>query len=336
MSELHSRAEKIVADHKGLLAADESVKTATKRLDSIGIESTEETRRQYRNIFLSANGIEEGISGVILFEETMDQKADDGTPFVELLQKKGIIPGIKVDKGAKDLALFPGEKVAEGLDKLRERLVAFYSLGARFAKWRAVITISDGIPTDFCIHANAHALARYAALCQEESIVPVVEPEVLINGNHTIEKSEEVTTKVLEEVFAQLKAHKVDLKGLILKSSMVLAGDEAEKQSTPDEVAEATLRCFKNSVPDEVPGIVFLSGGQTAVQATENLNAVNKLAKDVPWKISFSYARALQGPSLEIWKGKPENFEAAQKEFIKRMRANNAANKGEYSSDMEK
>lgn len=334
MSELHNIAKQLVADHKGLLAADESLKTAGKRLATIGLEATEENRRQYRNIFFTAEGIEKGISGVILFEETMDQKADDGTPFVELLQNKGIVPGIKVDNGAKDLALYPGEKVTEGLDTLRERLEEFYKKGARFAKWRAVIKIDHDIPTDFCIHANAHALARYAALCQEQKIVPVVEPEVLINGKHDIAKNEEVTTKVLKETFAQLQAHAVDLQGLILKSSMVISGDDAEKQATPEEIAEATIRCFKNSVPEDVPGIVFLSGGQSAAQATENLNAIHKVNKG-PWTISFSYARALQGPSLEIWKGKQENIQAAQAEFIKRLQANVAANKGAYTPDME-
>jgi len=334
MSELHSIAMKLVANHKGLLAADESIKTAGKRLASIGLESTEETRRQYRNLFFTTQGIEEGISGVILYEETMAQKADDGTPFVALLQQKGIVPGIKVDKGAKELALFPGEKVTEGLDKLRERFEDFYDQGARFAKWRAVITIGDGIPTDFCIFANVHALARHAALAQEAGIVPVVEPEVLITGDHDLATSEEVTTKVLKELFEQLNAHRVDLKGTLLKSSMAIPGDTCKMQASPEEIAEATIRMFEASVPKEVPGIVFLSGGQSAVQATTNLNAINKRSKG-PWTISFSYARALQGPSLEIWKGKKENIEAAQAEFMKRLRANVAANHGEYTQDME-
>lgn len=335
MSELHKIAKAIVADHKGLLAADESISSATKRLESIAMESTEETRRQYRNVFLTAEGIEKGISGVILFEETFDQKANDGTPFVKVLQDKGIIPGIKVDKGAHDLALYPGEKITDGLDALRERLAGYYSLGARFAKWRAVITIGHAIPTDYCIHANAHALARYAALCQEQGIVPVVEPEVLITGKHTIEISEKVTTSVLKETFKELQSHSVDLQGLILKSSMVISGDECEIQATADQVGEATMRCFKNSVPEDVPGIVFLSGGQSPIQATENLNAVHKQSQG-PWTISFSYARALQADPLTVWGGKPENVVAAQKEFIKRLTANVEANKGKYTSDLEK
>ncbi len=334
MSELHAIAKKLVANHKGLLAADESTKSAGKRLASVGLESTEETRRQYRNLFLTTQGIEEGISGVILFEETMWQKADDGTLFVELLQQKGIVPGIKVDKGAKELAGFPEEKITEGLDKLRERFQDFYDQGARFAKWRAVITIGDGIPTDYCIEANAHALARYAALAQEAGIVPVVEPEVLITGKHDLSTSEAATTRVLQATFAQLADHRVDLKGLILKSSMAISGDECANQATPEEIAEATLRMFEKSVPSEVPGIVFLSGGQSAVQATTNLNAINAKSKG-PWTISFSYARALQAPSLAIWKGKKEHLSAAQAEFLKRLRANVKANAGLYTREDE-
>ncbi|MFA5051759.1 MAG: class I fructose-bisphosphate aldolase [Patescibacteria group bacterium] len=327
-------AQLMVANNKGLLAADESTKTAGKRLASISLESTPETRRQYRDLFLSAEGVEQGISGVILHHETMEQSAFDGTPFIKLLEKKGIIPGIKVDEGTIDLPKFPGEKVSEGLDKLGDRLKKYYEMGARFAKWRAVITIGDGIPTDFCILANAHALARYAALCQENNIVPVVEPEVLIDGTHDIHRSYDVTVKTLEALFNQLKEHKVDLTGVILKSSMVISGKECPEQASPEEIGKLTIKCFKKAVPRELPGIVFLSGGQTAVQATENLNAVN-MVNPGPWIISFSYARALQGPSLEIWKGKPENVPAAQKEFIKRLKANVAANKGEYTSEME-
>jgi len=334
MSELQKIAKQLLLDHKGLLAADESTKSAGKRLASIGLESTEETRRQYRNVFFTAQGIEEGISGVILYEETMKQSADDGTPFVELLQKKGIVPGIKVDAGAKDLAGFPGEKVTEGLDKLRDRFQSFYEAGARFAKWRAVITIGKGIPTDFCIEANAHAMARYAALAQEAGIVPVVEPEVLINGAHDLATSEAVTTRTLQATFEQLRAHRVDLAGIILKSSMAISGDECPTQASPEEIAKATIRMFEATVPKEVPGIVFLSGGQSAVQATVNLNAINKASRG-PWKISFSYARALQAPSLEIWKGKPENIPAAQEEFLKRLRANVKANQGKYSNQDE-
>ncbi len=338
-SSLAAIAQQMVADHKGLLAADESVKTATKRLDSIGLESTEETRRQYRNLFLTTAELGKYISGVILFEETLSQKADDGTPFLELLERQGVLPGIKVDKGAHDLANFPGEKVTEGLDKLRDRFTQYAQLGCKFAKWRAVITIEGAqLPTQQCIYANAHALARYAALAQEAGLVPVVEPEVLINGPHDLQRSEAVTTTTLEITFEELKRFHVDLHGVILKSSMVISGNECPTQATPDEVAEATLRCFRESVPADVPGIVFLSGGQTAVQATENLNAVNKLkAKEgnAPWTISFSYARALQGPPLEVWHGKPENVEAGQAEFTKRMKANHAANQGTYTPEVE-
>lgn len=332
---LQSIAQAIVADNKGLLAADESNPTAAKRLKSINTESTEETRRQYRNIFLSTDVIGDYISGVILFEETLDQKADDGTPFIELLKQKGVIPGIKVDKGVKDMANFPGEKVAEGLDGLRDRLKEYYQRGARFTKFRCTIAIDDSIPTDFCIHANAHVLARYAALVQEAGMVPVIEPEVLINGSHDLARSEEVTTKTLQATFDQIKAHKVKLDGLILKSSMVISGDECPTQASAEEVAEATIRCFEKTVPEGVPGIVFLSGGQASIQATENLNAVSKINPG-PWTISFSYARALQGDPLKVWGGKPENVEAAQAEFIKRLKAVQAANKGEYTAEMEK
>ncbi len=333
---LHNIAKHMVADHKGLLAADESTPSATKRLDSIGLESTEETRRQYRNLFLTTPELGEYISGVILYEETLTQKADDGTPFLEVLKNHGVIPGIKVDKGAHDLAGFPGEKVTDGLDKLRDRFAEYYAMGCRFAKWRAVIKIDGAeLPTEQCLSANAHALTRYAALAQEAGIVPVVEPEVLIEGPHDIKRSEAVTTTTLQIMFDELKKYKVDLKGLILKSSMVISGNECPEQATPEEIGEATIRCFKDAVPKEVPGIVFLSGGQTAVQATENLNAVNKL-NDGPWTISFSFARALQGDPLQVWHGKAENLAAAQAEFMKRMKANHAANQGAYTPDMEK
>ncbi len=332
MPNLNDIAKKLLADHKGFLAADESTTTAGKRLATIGLENTAENRRQYRNLFFTAAGIEHGISGVILHHETLGQSADDGTPFVRLLQQKGIAPGIKVDEGAHPLANFPGEKVTEGLDKLRERLKDYASHGVQFAKWRAVISIGNGLPTDYCITANAHALARYAALCQEAGIVPVVEPEVLIDGDHTLAISETVTTKTLKEVFNQLQAHSVDLAGVILKSSMVISGITCASQASPEQIAEATIRCFTASVPAEVPGIVFLSGGQTAVQATENLNAIAKVNPG-PWTISFSYARALQGPPLDLWKGKAENVPAAQAEFMKRLQANVAANQGKYTGE---
>jgi fructose-bisphosphate aldolase class I len=328
MIELQKTAKQLFADHKGLLAADESVTSAGKRLSVVGIENTPETRRQYRNLFLATPGVEQYLSGVIFHDETMGQAADSGISFVHLLQQKGIVPGIKVDAGTQPLPNYPGELITEGLDGLGERLNAYYKQGARFAKWRAVISIGDGLPSDFCIAANAQVMARYAALCQENNIVPIVEPEVLIDGDHDLATSETVTTKTLKEVFVQLQAHSVDLTGLILKSSMVISGNECATQATPEEIAEATIRCFKNSVPAEVPGIVFLSGGQSADQATANLRAISKVSKG-PWKISFSYARALQGPALEIWKGKTENVPAAQAEFIKRLQANVAANKGE-------
>lgn len=332
---LQSIAKQMVADNKGLLAADESNPTAAKRLDTINLEPTEENRRKYRNLFFSTKGIENYISGIILFDETTKQKDDDGTPFVELLKNKGIIPGIKVDKGAKDLAFHEGEKVTEGLDKLRDSLKEYYDMGIRFAKWRSVITIGDNIPSDFCYLANAHGLARYAALCQEAGIVPVVEPEVLLTGDHDLKRSEEVTTKITKLMFEQLKEHKVQLDGLILKSSMVISGDKCETQATSDEIAEATLRCFQNCVPKEVPGIVFLSGGQSDIQATTNLNAVNKINSS-PWIISFSYARALQASPLKVWGGNDANITAAQEQFMKRLKVSQAANKGEYTSDMEK
>lgn len=325
-------AAQLLADYKGLLAADESVKSAGKRLGAIHVENTPEMRRQYRNLFLTTPGAERYLSGVIFHDETMCQAADDGTPFVKLLQKKGIIPGIKVDAGAHPMVDSPEEKVTAGLDGLDKRLADYYTRGARFAKWRAVITIGQSIPTDRCLIENAKALAEYAMLCQKNGIVPVVEPEVLIDGEHDLAKSKAVTMKTLQILFQELIARGVDLTGLILKSSMVISGNECSTQATPTQIAEATLRCFKNSVPAEVPGIVFLSGGQSPVQATENLNAIAKATKG-PWTISFSYARALQGPSLKIWKGKPENVPAAQAEFIKRLQANVAANQGKYTGE---
>jgi fructose-bisphosphate aldolase, class I len=329
MQELQATAKQLLANHKGLLAADESVTSAGKRLGTIHVENTPETRRQYRNLFLTTPGIEQYLSGVIFHEETFGQAMDDGTPFIKLLQQKGIVPGIKVDAGAHPLPNYPGELITEGLDGLGDRLHAFYQQGARFAKWRAVIGIGDGLPTDFCIAANAQVMARYAALCQENQIVPIVEPEVLIDGRHDVATSEAVTTQTLREVFTQLQIHGVDLAGVILKSSMVISGSECPAQATPEQIAEATLRCFTSTVLAEVPGIVFLSGGQAPKQATVNLNAIGKATKG-PWKLSFSYARALQGPALAMWKGKPENVPAAQAVFIKRLKANVAANQGKY------
>ncbi|PJC37081.1 fructose-bisphosphate aldolase class I [Candidatus Peregrinibacteria bacterium CG_4_9_14_0_2_um_filter_53_11] len=331
-------ARAMVAPKKGILAADESSGTANKRLASIGVEQTDENRRLYRELFLSADGMEESLSGVILYDETVHQNANSGTSFVELLKQKGVLPGIKVDAGAQDMAGFPGEKITEGLDGLRERLTNYYRLGCRFAKWRAVITIGDNLPTETCIHSNAHALARYAALCQEAGIVPMVEPEVMIDGPHTLEKSEEVTTATLKALFAELAAQRVSMQGLILKSSMVISGKECPTQASPEQVAEATLRCFKNSLPAELGGIVFLSGGQEAVQATRNLDAINKLAQsrgDIPWQLTFSYARALQGPALDVWKGDEANMPAAREVFLKRLKCNSAAREGQYGPELE-
>ena len=331
--ELHETARAIVADHKGILAADESTGTIKKRFDSIGVESTEENRRFYRQLLFTAPGMEDSIGGVILYDETIRQSADDGTPFAEVLASKGVIPGIKVDTGAHDLAGFPGEKVTEGLDGLRARLEEYRGLGARFAKWRAVITIGDGIPTDACIAANAHALARYASLCQEAGIVPIVEPEVLMDADNSLEVCWEVTTRTLHETFDALYGFGVDLQGTLLKPNMVIAGKGCPEQPSPERIAEATIDCFKGVVPAAVPGIVFLSGGQSEVQATENLNAINRLGG--PWPLSFSYGRALQQSALKAWGGDAANTEAAQAVFVHRARMNALAVAGEWSAELE-
>jgi len=286
-------------------------------------------------LLFTTKGAEEFISGVILFDETIRQKSKDGHPLSEVLANRGILPGIKVDTGAKELAGFPGEKITEGLDGLRERLNEYRDLGAKFAKWRAVITIGDEIPTQFCIDANAHALARYAALCQEAELVPIVEPEVLMDGDHTIERCEEVTTITLKSVFAELKRHQVALEGIVLKPNMVLSGKECPEQASVAEVAEATIRCFRQVVPEGMPGIVFLSGGQSPQEATEHLSAMNALGTH-PWELSFSYGRALQEPVLKAWMGQKENVATAQETFYHRAKCNGAARYGEYSSDMEK
>ncbi len=332
-NELHETARAIVADHKGILAADESTGTMKKRLDSVGVESTEENRRFYRGLLFSAPGMEEFIGGVILYDETIRQSADDGTPFPELLAAKGVIPGIKVDTGAHDLAGFPGEKVTEGLDGLRTRLEEYRGLGARFAKWRAVITIGEGIPTDGCIRANAHALARYAALCQEQGLVPIVEPEVLMDADNTLEVCWEVTTRTLHETFAALYEHGIDVQGTLLKPNMVIPGKGCPDQASPQRIAQATVDCFRAVVPAAVPGIVFLSGGQSEVQATENLNAINQIGG--PWALSFSYGRALQASALKTWNGDPANAEAAQQVFVHRARMNALAVAGEWSAELE-
>jgi fructose-bisphosphate aldolase class I len=331
--ELHETARAIVADHKGILAADESTGTIKKRFDSIGVESTEESRRFYRQLLFTAPGMEDSIGGVILYDETLRQSADDGSPFAVVLSSKGVIPGIKVDTGAHELAGFPGEKVTEGLDGLRGRLDEYRRLGARFAKWRAVITIGDGIPTDACIQANAHALARYAALCQEAGLVPIVEPEVLMDADNTLEVCWEVTTRTLHETFDALYDFGLDLEGTLLKPNMVIAGKGSTEQASSERVAQSTVECFRSVVPAAVPGIVFLSGGQSEVQATENLNAINRVGG--PWPLSFSYGRALQQSALKAWAGDSANADAAQAAFVHRARMNSLAVAGEWSAELE-
>ena len=330
-------AKAIVADGKGILAADESTGTIKKRFDSISVESTEENRRAYRELLFTADGAEQAISGVILYDETLRQSAADGTRFADLLQGKGIIPGIKVDMGAKPLAGSPDEKVTEGLDGLRERCAEYYGLGARFAKWRAVITIAgDAHPSQACISANAHALARYAALCQEANLVPIVEPEVLMDGGHDIDRCAEVTEATLAETYSQLRIQGVRLEATLLKPNMVLSGTDCAKQAGVDEVARRTVEVLKRTVPAAVPGIVFLSGGQSDVLATEHLDAMNKLGEALPWKLSFSYGRALQAAALKAWGGEAGNVPAAQQAFLHRALANGAAARGDWSKAMEK
>jgi fructose-bisphosphate aldolase class I len=334
IEDLESVARNLVAPGKGILAADESTPTIEKRFKSIGVASTEENRRAYRDILFTTAGVGEFISGVILFDETIRQKTRDGRTFVKALEQQGIIPGIKVDKGAKPMANFPGEKVTEGLDGLRDRLTEYRQLGARFAKWRAVISISDKVPTRRCIETNAELLARYAALSQEADIVPIVEPEVLMDGTHTIERYFEVTQQTLESVFHALYEHRVSLEGMLLKPNMVLSGKDCPEQASVQEVAEATVRCLKRVVPAAVPGVVFLSGGQTDLQATEHLNAMNRLDQ-VPWQLSFSYGRALQAPVLKAWKGEPANVADAQRAFHHRALCNSKARFGKYTAEME-
>ena len=332
--ELEPVAQAMVAKGKGILAADESMGTIKRRFDSIKIESNESNRRAYREMLFTTPGLEEAISGVILFDETIRTAASDGTPFPQVLSKKGIIPGIKVDKGPVDIPGFPGEVVTEGLDGLRGRVKEYKELGAKFAKWRAVITIGDGIPTYNCLEANAHALARYAALCQEGGLVPIVEPEVLLDGNHTIERCEEATEAALRITFSTLMRQRVYLEGMILKPSMVVSGKDNPRQAGVEEVAERTIRCLKRTVPGAVPGIAFLSGGQSAVSATEHLNAMNKLGPH-PWQVSFSYARALQDPAIKAWKGESANVATAQKIFCHRAKMNGAARSGSYTKELE-
>ena len=335
MNDIQDIAQAMVAKGKGILAADESTPTCTKRFESINVESTEENRNAYRDMLFTADGIENHISGVILFDETIRQSTINGSiPFPEHLSTLGIIPGIKVDKGAKQLANSDDEKITEGLDGLRDRLKEYYELGARFAKWRAVITIGEDIPTAYCISANAHALARYAALCQEQGLAPIVEPEILMNGDHTIEESYQLTTETLYTVFYELASQGVELEGMVLKPNMVLSGYDCSEQASVKEVAEMTVDCFFNTVPAAVPGIAFLSGGQSDELATAHLNAMNQI-DGTPWNLTFSYGRALQAPALKAWSGRAENIPTAQEALMKRAIFNGLATKGEYSSDME-
>jgi fructose-bisphosphate aldolase class I len=331
---LTETAKALVAPGKGILAADESSGTIKKRFDSINVESTEENRRVYRQMLFTTPGVSEHISGVILFDETIRQSADDGTPFPKLLADQGIIPGIKVDTGAKPLAGSPGETVTEGLDGLRERLAEYKELGAHFAKWRATYSITDELPTQYCFDVNAHALARYAALCQEADIVPIVEPEVLMDGTHTIERAAEVTAKALEAVYRALFDQHVYLPGTLLKPNMVLSGYSAAVQASDEEIAQKTLAVLRDCVPASVPGIVFLSGGQTDEQATARLNVMNQMGPH-PWELSFSYGRALQAPALKAWRGDPANLAAAQQAYAKRARLNGLARSGDYKPEME-
>jgi len=331
---LRETARELVAPGSGILAADESTGTIKKRFDSIGVESTEDNRRAYRDMLLTTPGLGEHISGVILFDETIRQSAKDGTPFPELLAKANMIPGIKVDTGAKPLALFTGETVTEGLDGLRERLSEYREVGARFAKWRATIFCGPDLPTGFAILANAHAMARYAALCQEANIVPIVEPEILMDGDHTIDACEEATARTLTVLYEQLSEHRVDLAGSLLKVNMVVSGAEAETQAGPAKVAEATVRCLTANVPPSVPGIVFLSGGQSDLDATIHLNEMNRSGGH-PWVLSFSYGRALQAPSLKAWGGDPANVELGQRALAHRAHMNSLAQLGEYSAELE-
>ncbi len=332
---LSRTAAAMVAKGKGLLAADESSGTCEQRFKSVGVECSELNRRAYRSLLVTTPGAEQFISGVILYDETIKQKTMEGEPFAEYLARKGIVPGIKVDTGAKALALCPGEKVTEGLDGLRERLAAYYKLGARFAKWRAVIAIGDGIPTHTCLYANAHALARYAALCQEASIVPVIEPEVLLDGAHTVERCEEVSEATLRATYAALAAHNVAPEHTILKASMVVSGKACTRQAGVDEVAQRTVRVLKRTVPAAQPGVVFLSGGQSDESATAHLNAMAAM-KGLPWPLTFSYSRALQNPALKAWKGQAANAGAAQKAFYHRAHMNGLAAQGKWKPELEK
>lgn len=334
MSVLHDTARDLVAPAKGILAADESTGTIKKRFDSIGVESTEEQRRRYRQLLFTTPGVGDHISGVILFDETIRQSADDGRTFVDVLRAAGVVPGIKVDTGAKPLAGFPDETVTEGLDGLRERLTEYADLGARFAKWRSTIVIGDGTPTDFAILANAHGMARYAALCQEAGIVPIVEPEILMDGDHDLAACASATARTLDALYEQLAAHRVDLPGSLLKVNMVVPGKGNAVQDDDGAIAKATIETLTAHVPAEVPGVVFLSGGMTDEQATNRLNEMNKVG-GFPWELSFSYGRALQAPSLNAWKGEEANVEAAQAALAHRAKMNGLARSGAYAPEME-
>ena len=331
---LEQIARAMVADGKGILAADESKPTMSKRLEHVGVEPSEESRRRWRELLFTTEGIEDQISGVILFDETMRQTTADGTPFPQYLASRGIIPGIKVDTGAKVLPGSPKEKMTEGLDGLRERLAEYHEMGARFCKWRAVITIGDGIPTDYCLRVNAHALARYAALCQEAGMVPIVEPECLMDGDHSIDRSYEVTTSILHMVFDELWHQRVAYEGMVLKPNMVMSGYDAAVQASPQDVADETLRALRETVPAAVPGIAFLSGGQSDQLASAHLDLMNR-AGDQPWELTYSYGRALLGLSLETWRGEDANVPAAQAALRHRARLSAAARRGEYSAEME-
>jgi len=334
MNDLHEIAKALVAEGKGILAADESSGTIKKRFDSIGVESTEENRSAYRDLLFTTEGAEEFISGVILYDETIRQSSADGTPFPKLLESKGIIPGIKVDMGAKPLAGAHEETVTEGLDGLRERLAEYRELGAKFTKWRAVISIGDGRPSDYAIWTNAHALARYAALSEEAGLVPIVEPEILMDGGHSIDESYHVTVRTLQAVFTELFDQRVEREGLLLKTNMVVSGYESPDQADLDTVADETIRALRNNVPAAVPGVVFLSGGMSDEDATARLNAMNQRGPH-PWELSFSYGRALQAAALKAWQGEPGNVEAAQQAFYRRAKFNGAARTGSYAPEWE-
>ena len=338
IQQLQSTALAIVAPEKGILAADESSGTIKRRFDSINVESTEENRRNYRELLFRTQGANEFISGVILFDETLRQNGADGTPLVKVLQDQGIIPGIKVDKSTNPLANAPGELITDGLDGLRDRCKEYYELGARFTKWRAVITIGDGIPSQYCIDANAHLLARFAALSQEANLVPIVEPEVLMDGTHSIDRCYEVTLATLRQVYYELGRQRVDLTGTLLKPNMVLSGEDASNRAGSEEVAEKTIDCFLRTTPAAVPGILFLSGGQSDDEATVNLNAICRLAAKVsaPWQLSFSYGRGLQAAPLKAWGGRSENTEAAKQAYYHRAKVTGVARRGIYSAEMER